>query len=223
MRTKLSAEALGTALLLYLVVGSGIAAEQLTTDPGLRLFAHAIAVGLGLGAIIAMLQTVSGAHLNPSVTIAFWRVRAIDSSQAGGYAAAQIVGGIAGVVLANWSFGEPAIALSSTGRDGWGLIVAEAVVTFVLVLVILALVRTGRAQGVPVAVGAWVAAAVFATSSTGFANPAVTLSRLFTDTYTGIAPGSAAGFVAAQLVAGVMAALAALALYPERETMSATV
>lgn len=222
MRRKLVAEALGTALLLYIVVGSGIAAQQLVGDPGVGLLAHALAVGLGLGVLIAMLQTVSGAHFNPSVTLAFWRLRAIDRSQAAGFAVAQVAGGIIGVALANWSFGEPPIALSSSERAGAGLLAAEAIATFVLVLVIVALVRTGRSRSVPAAVGAWVAAAIFATSSTGFANPAVTLARAFTDTFTGIAPGSVPAFIASQLLAGLLAALAALAFYPERAAETAT-
>ncbi|HEX6287492.1 MAG TPA: aquaporin, partial [Acidimicrobiia bacterium] len=134
MRRKMVAEALGTALLLYIVVGSGIAAQQLVGDRGVGLLAHALAVGLGLGVLIAMLQTVSGAHFNPSVTLAFWRLRAIDRSQAAGFAVAQIAGGIIGVALANWSFGEPPIAFSSSERAGAGLLVAEAIATFVLVL-----------------------------------------------------------------------------------------
>lgn len=223
MRRELLAEGLGTAILLYVVVGSGIAAQELATDPGLGLLAHALAVGLGLGALIAMLQSVSGAHFNPSVTLAFWRIRSIDRAEAVGYGLTQVVGGIAGVALANWSFGDPVLTLSSTERSGLGLIVAEIVATFVLVLVILALVRTGRPQAVPAAVGAWVAAAVFATSSTGFANPAVTLSRLFTDSYTGIAPRSVGAFVTAQLLAGLLAALAAIVMFPDREIESATV
>ncbi|HEX6285844.1 MAG TPA: aquaporin [Acidimicrobiia bacterium] len=223
MRRKLVAEALGTALLLYVVVGSGIVAQQLVGDPGVGLLAHALAVGLGLGVLVAMLQAVSGAHFNPSVTLAFWRLRAIGRSQAAGFAAAQVAGGIVGVALANWSFGEAPIALSSSERDGAGLLVAEAIATFVLVLVIVALVRTGRSQSVPAAVGAWVAAAIFATSSTGFANPAVTLARAFTDTFTGIAPGSVPAFIAAQLLAGLLAALAALAIYPNRAAEPATV
>lgn len=223
MRSSLFAEALGTALLLYVVVGSGIAAQGLAGDPGVMLLAHAVVVGLGLAALIAMLQTVSGAHFNPSVTLAFWRIRAIDRSRALGYGLAQVAGGILGVALASWSFNEPAMTLSSTARNGAGLLVGEAVATFVLVLVILALVRTGRPQAVPAAVGAWVAAAVFATSSTGFANPAVTVARAFTDTYTGIAPLSVPAFVAVQLFAGFLAALVALVLYPDRATEPATV
>lgn len=207
-------EAVGTALLLYVIVGSGIAAEALTSEPGLQLFSHAMAVGLGLGALIAMFQSVSGSHFNPAVTLAFWRAKTIDAATAVGFVTAQVLGAIAGVVAAHVSFHESIVSLSSTLRSGFGLVLSEAIVTFVLVLLIVGLVRTGHSRAVPVAVGAWVACAVFATSSTGFANPAVTLARIFTDTYAGISPGSASAFLVAQVVAGVLAATTALLLYP---------
>ncbi|MGQ0849652.1 MAG: aquaporin [Actinomycetota bacterium] len=190
MNRRVLAEALGTSLLLYVIVGSGIATETLADDPGLRLFAHAIAVGLGLGAVIAVLQTVSGSHFNPSVTLAFWRTRQIEGSEAAGYIAAQVIGAIAGVLAANLSFETALLSISTTARGGIGLVFAEAVATFVLVLAILALARTGRPAAIPIAVGAWVASAVFATSSTAFANPAVTIARIFSDTYTGFPASS---------------------------------
>jgi glycerol uptake facilitator-like aquaporin len=207
-------EALGTALLLYVIVGSGIAAESLTTDAGLQLFTHAIAVGLGLGALIAMFQSVSGAHFNPAVTLAFWRTKTIDGATATTYIVAQVIGAITGVAAAHLSFQKTVVGVSSTARNGIGLVMSEALATFVLVLMILALVRTDRPNAIPAGVGAWVACAVFATSSTSFANPAVTLARIFTHTYTGIAPGSAPAFLAAQVVAGLLAAAAVMLLYP---------
>lgn len=213
MSSRLTSEALGTALLLCIIVGSGLAAETLTSDSGLQLLAHALVVGLGLGALVAMFQTLSGSHFNPAVTLAFWWTGEMDGGESAGFAAAQITGAIVGVAAANLSFGEGAIAVASTSRGGIGEIIAEAVATFVLVLLIQALVRTDRPGLVPAAVGAWIAAAVFATSSTGFANPAVTVARVFTDTYTGIAPGSAPGFVFAQLVAGLAAAVVARTLF----------
>lgn len=222
MTREVLAEALGTSLLLYVIVGSGIAAETLSLDSGVQLFAHALVVGAGLGALIAMLQTVSGAHFNPSVTLGFWRINAIDGPTASGYATAQIVGGVLGVVSANWSFGQGTATISSTARSGLGLAFAEAVATFVLVLLILGLVRTGRYAAVPAAVGAWVACVVFATSSTGFANPAVTVARVLTDTYTGIAPTSIPGFLVAQIAAGLLAALVATSFYPEHIHQEAT-
>lgn len=222
MSKQVLAEALGTSLLLYVIVGSGIAAETLTSDPGIQLFVHALAVGLGLGALVAMLQTVSGSHFNPSVTLAFWRTKTISGTVATGYVAAQIIGAIAGVVAANLSFEAAMVSISTTRRTGPGLVFAEGAATFVLVLVILALVRTNRPRAVPVAVGTWIAAAVFATSSTGFANPAVTIARIFTDTYTGIAPGSAPAFLTVQLIAGIAAAGLAVVFYPEPVPQHAT-
>jgi glycerol uptake facilitator-like aquaporin len=216
-------EGLGTALLLYVIVGSAIAAEQLGSDAGTQLLAHALIVGAGLGTLIAMLQTVSGSHFNPAVTLGFWRTKTVSGVEAGQYIAAQIVGAVVGVAAANLSFEQTPISIATTARNGAGLITAEAVATFVLVRLILALVRTGRSGLVPAAVGAWVAAIVFATSSTGFANPAVTIARMFTDTYTGIAPASVAAFLVAQLAAGLFAAHVAIVFYPARVTQQAPV
>lgn len=208
------AEGIGTALLLYVIVGSGIAAETLGIDPGAQLLAHAVVVGLGLGALIALFQTVSGAHFNPSVTLAFSRTGVLSGVEAIRYVLAQLAGAVVGVIVANLTFDLAAVSVSETAREGPGLVAAEAIATFVLVLLILALVRTGREGAVPVAVGAWIAAAVFATSSTGFANPAVTFAGMFTDTYTGISPASVAPFLAAQVIAGLAAAGAAILLFP---------
>lgn len=206
MRSALVAEGLGTGLLLYVIVGSGIAAEQLGVDPGIQLFSHAIAVGLGLASLIAMFQTVSGSHFNPSVTIGFWRTGAIGGRKALSFVGVQLMGAVLGVALANFTFENDILQISTNARTGLGLTVAEAVATFVLVLAILALVRTGRHSAVPAVIGAWVAAIVFATSSTGFANPAVTTGRIFTESYTGIAPASVAAFLIAQVAAGFAAA-----------------
>lgn len=207
------AEGVGTGLLLYVIVGSGIAAEQLGVDPAVQLLSHAVVVGLGLAALIAVFQTVSGSHFNPAVTIAFWRTTSLGGREGFGYIGAQLVGSVAGVALANFTFEIEILDISSNARTGIGLTVAEAVATFVLVLAILMLVRTGRHGAVPAVVGAWVAAIVFATSSTGFANPAVTIGRIFTDSYTGIAPASVAGFLIAQVIAGFAAASVAALLY----------
>jgi glycerol uptake facilitator-like aquaporin len=215
MTRETVAEGIGTALLLYVIVGSGIAAERLGDDAAGQLMAHAITVGLGLAVLIALFQTVSGSHFNPAVTLAFWRSGAIDGRLAIGYGSAQLVGAVAGVAAANYSFGVGILQASTTDRGGVGLILAELISTFILVLVILALVKTDRAKAVPLAVGAWVAAVVFATSSTGFANPAVTLSRALTDTYTGIAAASVPGFVIAQLAAGILCVPVARLLFPE--------
>lgn len=216
------AEGLGTGLLLFVIVGSGIAAESLGTDRAVQLLAHALVVGLGLAVLIALFQATSGSHFNPSVTLGFWMTRQVTRRTALGYVVAQVLGGIAGVVVANVTFDLPALGVATTAREGLGQMAAEAIATFVLVLAILSLVRTGRAAIVPAAVGAWVAAIVFATSSTGFANPAVTIARTLTDSYTGIAPASVAGFLAAQLLAGLAAARVAPRFDPETEPRTVT-
>lgn len=215
MTRETAAEGIGTALLLYVIVGSGIAAEGLGSDGAAQLMAHAVAVGLGLAVLIALFQTVSGSHFNPAVTLAFWRSGAITGRLAFSYGSAQLIGAVVGVAAANYSFGVGMLEASTTERGGAGLVFAEFVSTFILVLVILALVRIDRAAAVPLAVGAWVVAIVFATSSTGFANPAVTVSRVLTDTYTGIAAASVPGFVIAQLAAGTLSVPVARFLFPE--------
>lgn len=213
---ELGGEALGTALLLYLIVGSGIAVERLSSDGAVQLAVHAIAVGAGLGAVIAFLMPVSGAHFNPSVSIGLVLGDELDRSAVLPYIAAQFVGAVAGVVIANATFGEPAIGLAATARAGLGQPVAEFIATFVLVLLIVGLVRTDRIAMIPAAVGAWVMAIVVATVSTGFANPAVTVARMLTDTYAGIQPSSAVPFLVAQVMAAFAAGACALILFPSR-------
>ncbi len=202
-----AAELLGTALLLWAIVGSGIA---VTHDGPLiaQLFPHAVAVGLALAAIIVMLAPISGAHLNPAVTLAAVLLGHLPRARAASYVVAQVVGGAIGVMIANLTFGLPAVALSVNGRDGIPLIASEAAVTAVLVLLIFLMVRAGRTSGaIAVSVGAFIAAALVFTSSTAFANPAVTLARMLSDTFTGIAPASAPGFLGGQLV-GALSAVA---------------
>lgn len=210
----LSAELLGTALLLYIIVGSGIAAERLSTDGAVQLLLHAVAIGVGLAALIAMFAAVSGSHFNPSVTLGFCLTGAMAPRRAMLYGAVQICGAVIGVVAANATFDESAVALSETDRVTAGASAAELIATFVLVLLILGLVRTERQAAVPAAVGAWITAIVLATVSTGFANPAVTIARMITDTYTGIAPASAPVFLVAELIAAALAAAAAAVLFP---------
>ena len=217
---NLAAEFLGTALLLYVIVGSGIAVERLGQDGAGQLLAHAIAVGAGLAALIALLAPVSGAHFNPAVTLGFWLVRAIPGRGALAYVAAQVGGALVGVAVANATFGEGFLAVSETKRGGIGQPAAELIATFVLVLLILGLVRSGRSAFVAPAVGAWVTAIIIATVSTGFANPAVTLARVFTDTYTGITPASASVFLAAQFAGGALAAAVAVFLFPATDPAS---
>lgn len=203
-----AAELLGTALLLWAIVGSGIA---VTHDGPLiaQLFPHAIAVGLALAAIIVMLSPISGAHLNPAVTLAAVLLGHLPRARAIGYIAAQLVGGAIGVMVANLTFGLPAVTVSGNGRDGVPLVASEAGVTLILVLLIFLMVRAGRSTStIAAAVGAFIASALLFTSSTAFANPAVTLARMLSDTFTGIAPGSAPGFLVAQLVGALFAVVA---------------
>lgn len=193
------AELLGTGLLVALVVGSGIAAQRLSADPGLQLLENSLATALGLAVLILLFQTISGSHFNPVVTL-------VDATLTRGrwgavpvYLGAQVAGGIGGAVLANLMFGIPT-SVATTDRVDAGRLLAEVVATAGLVLTIFVLVRTGRAAIVGPAVGAYIGAAYWFTSSTSFANPAVTVGRIFSDTFAGIAPGSALAYVAAQLV-----------------------
>ena len=202
---RLVAEALGTALLLAIVVGSGIMAERLTGDVALALLANTVATGAGLVALIAIFGPISGAHFNPAVTLVFALKRELSTRIAAAYAATQIVGGVAGVWLAHLMFAEPVIQLSTKLRDGPAQALSEGVATFGLVGVILAGVRF-RPQAVPALVGLYITAAYWFTASTSFANPAVTLARSLSDTFAGIAPVSAPAFIAAQ-IAGALAAL----------------
>ncbi|WP_062464644.1 aquaporin [Demequina soli] len=215
----LGAELLGTALLVTVVVGSGIAAASLSPgDVGLQLLENAIATALGLTVLILMLGPVSGAHLNPVVSLADWFLgrragRGLTLGEVGGYAIAQVLGGIAGAVLANLMFDVPT-AISTTARATGPHLLAEVVATAGLVLIIFALARSGRGALAAPAVGAYIGAAYWFTSSTSFANPAVTVGRVFSDTFAGIAPASVAPFIAAQLVGLAVGVALTLAFYP---------
>jgi len=212
---QLLAEFLGTAFLAIAVVGSGIAAARLSRgDLGLELFESAAATGAALVAIILALGPVSGAHLNPVIT-AVDRLRGgITTPAAVGYWGAQVAGGIGGAVVANLMFALPAVELSRHARSGDGLWLAEVVATFGLVLVVFGLARSGRSALAPFAVGAYIAGAYFFTASTSFANPAVTIARMFSNTFTGIAPGSVPAFVGFQFLGGALAVAALVVLYP---------
>ena len=218
---RTSAEFAGTGLLVAAVVGSGITAARLSPhDVGLQLLENAIATALALGALILTFGPISGAHFNPVVSAVDWWLgrrtgAGLTPGELGGYVVAQVGGAIAGAVLANLMFGLPAVAWSQTRRTGGHLWLAEIVATTGLVLLIVALARSGRAPVAPAAVGAYIGAAYWFTSSTAFANPAVTLGRAFTDTFAGIAPGSAPGFVAAQLAGGLVAVAAVVWWYPD--------
>jgi glycerol uptake facilitator-like aquaporin len=209
------AEFLGTGLLVAVVVGSGIAATERTPDGGLRLLINSTTTALGLAVLILIFAPVSGAHLNPVVTLALRR-----DHETAGLIAAQCVGAIGGAVLADAMFGAQLVDLSSTRRGGARLMLAEVVATAGLVMLIVCLVRTGRTVHAPWSVGAYIGAAYWFTSSTSFANPAATIGRIFSDTYAGIAPGSAPGFIAAELVGGAIGFAAAAFLYPS-DTMTA--
>lgn len=199
------AEFLGTALLVAVVIGSGIAAERLSTDPGLRLLENSVATALGLVALILAFQTVSGAHFNPVVTLVDATLHRGRPADAVAYVVAQVAGAIGGSLLAGAMFGVSP-ALSTHERADGGRLLGELVATAVLVLLVFVLVRTGRSAIVAPAVGAFIGAAYWFTSSTSFANPAVTIGRLFTDTFAGIAPSSVPWFVGAQLVGGAVGA-----------------
>jgi glycerol uptake facilitator-like aquaporin len=212
---RLVAEGLGTALLLVAVVGSGIAAERLSPgDVGLQLFENAAATAAALVAIILALGPVSGAHLNPVVTLADRAYGGVGNVEAAAYVTVQFVGAAIGVVIANLMFSLPAVELSTKARSTGGLWLAEVVATFGLLLVIFGVVRSGRTAMAPLAVGAYIGGAYFFTSSTSFANPAVTVARTLSDSFAGIAPRSVPPFVVAQLAGGALAVVTLRFLYP---------
>lgn len=212
---RLLAEFLGTALLGLAVVGSGIAAARLSPgDAGLQLLENAVATGAALVAIIHAVGLVSGAHLNPVVTLVDATFGGLSWREGAGYVAAQVAGAAAGTVVANLMFDLPVIELSETTRSGSGLWLAEGVATFGLVLVVFGVVRSGRFSAAPLAVGAYIGGAYFFTASTSFANPALTAARTLSDTFAGISPSSAPAFMATQVLGGAVAVAAVRALYP---------
>ncbi|WP_309619771.1 MIP/aquaporin family protein [Salinibacterium sp.] len=204
---RLGAEFLGSATLAAVVIGSGIAAQALSPgDTGLQLLENALATALALPVLILVFGPISGAHFNPVVSLVdsavgmrAWRDTAL-------YIPAQVAGCIVGAVAANIMFEQPAVAWSTTDRLTGAHFLAEVIATAGLILVIFALARSNRASVIPWAVGAYIGAAYFFTSSTSFANPAITLGRMFTDTFAGITPGSAPGFIAAQLLGAAVGA-----------------
>ena len=203
---RLGAECLGTAFLIVAVIGSGIMASRLSPgDIGLQLFENAFATAGALVGLILMFGAVSGAHFTPLVTITDRMLGTVTTRDTGLYVVAQIIGGCLGAMLANVMFELPAIDLSTKHRSSGALWVSEIVATVGLLLVINGCVRSGRASAVPFAVGAWIAGAYWFTSSTSFANPAVTIARTLSDTFAGIAPSSAPMFIVMQLVGTVIA------------------
>ncbi len=221
LRRRLLAEFTGSALLVTVVVGSGIAAAQLSPDDaGLQLLENSTATALGIAVLILLFGPVSGAHFNPVVSLVDWwlgrRSRTgISGSDLLAYSMVQAVGGISGAVLANVMFDRKVIEVATKDRVTTGHLVGEVVATAGLIALIFGLARAGRTALSAPAVGAYIGAAYWFTSSTSFANPAVTIGRMFSDTFAGIAPNSVLPFVAAQLVGGVVGAAVALALYPD--------
>lgn len=213
------AEGVGTALLVAIVVGSGIFAQRLSPgDEGLQLLENSTTTVFGLMALILAFGNVSGAHFNPVVTLADRFLGGIDSRRALAYIGAQVSGGCAGAVLANLMFELPAVEWSTHTRTGEGLWLGEVVATFGLLTVILGVVRSGRTAAAPFAVGAYIGAAYWFTSSTSFANPAVTVARTLTDTFAGIRPASVPVFVVAQCAGALAAVALARFLHPDLPT-----
>ncbi len=212
---RLVAELLGSAFLAALVIGSGIAAQQLSPgNSGLQLLENAAATGAGLFAIILMFGPVSGGHFNPVVSFVDAAFGGLSRRDAVAYLPAQVGGCVLGAVAANVMFSRAAFEISTKHRASLAHFLSEVVATLGLLLVIFALARSGRSRSAPAAVGAYIGAAYFFTSSTSFANPAITVGRMFSNTFAGIAPSSAPSFVAAQIVGGILAIGLVLVLYP---------
>ncbi len=209
------AEFLGSAGLVTVVIGSGIAAQRLSPDDvGLQLLENALATGAGLVALILAFGPVSGGHFNPVITLADRFFGGVSTRQVAVYLPAQVVGGGVGAVVANLMFELPAVSLSTTDRTGAGLWLSEAVATFGLVVLVFALARAGRAAMAPFAVGAYITAAYWWSSSTSFANPMIDVARTLSDTFAGIAPASVPMFLLAQLVGGAAAVAVVALLHP---------
>jgi arsenate reductase len=209
------AEFLGSAGLVAVVIGSGIAAQRLSPDDvGLQLLENALATGAGLVALILAFGPVSGGHFNPVVTLADRFFGGVSNRQVAVYLPAQVLGGVVGAVLANVMYDLPAVTVSAKERSGGGLWLSEALATFGLVVLIFALVRAGRAALAPFAVGAYITAAYWWSSSTSFANPMIDLARTLSDTFAGIAPSSVPMFLLMQAVGGALGVAVVAVLYP---------
>jgi glycerol uptake facilitator-like aquaporin len=212
---RLLAELLGSAFLAAVVIGSGIAAQRLSPgQTGLELLENAAATAAGLFAIILMFGPVSGGHFNPVVSLVDAAFGGLSWREAAAYLPVQVAGCTGGAVAANLMFALPAVNISAKHRASAAHFLAEVIATAGLLLVIFALARSGRARSAPAAVGAYIGAAYWFTSSTSFANPAITIGRMFSATFAGIAPSSVVSFIAAQILGGVLAAGVIKALYP---------
>jgi glycerol uptake facilitator-like aquaporin len=213
---RLLAELLGSAFLAAIVIGSGIAAQRLSPgQTGLELVENAAATAAGLFAIILMFGPVSGGHFNPVVSFVDAAFGGLSWRDAAAYLPAQVAGCIGGAVLANLMFALPAVSISAKHRATPAHFLSEVIATLGLLLVIFALARSGRSRSAPAAVGAYIGAAYWFTSSTSFANPAITVGRMFSDTFAGIAPSSVLAFIGAQIVGGALAIGVIKALYPD--------
>jgi glycerol uptake facilitator-like aquaporin len=215
------AEFMGTAFLVAAVVGSGIAAARLSPgDTGLQLLENSLATGAALLSLILALQPVSAAF-NPIVTLVERALGALTNSETGVLVLAQLLGGALGSIVANLMFGLPAVNVSTQHRSGHGLWLAEVVATLGLLIVIFGTLRAGRTDRVAYAVSGYIVAAYWFTSSTSFANPAVTVARMLSNTFAGIAPSSVGMFLAMQLVGGGLGLLVIRALYPSPAAIAA--
>jgi glycerol uptake facilitator-like aquaporin len=204
MAKRVFAEFLGTGILVTVVVGSGAMAQNLSQDIGLQLLINTVATILALGLLIELIGPLSGAHFNPLVSIIRFALRKLSLLDAFAYIMAQFFGGIAGVMLANVMFSHPAISMSHHARSGFHIWLGEVVATAGLIFVIFQAIAQEKSKFIPILVPAWIGAAYFFTSSTSFANPAVTLSRSLTNTFSGIKPSSVAGFFVAQIIGAVI-------------------
>ena len=218
---RLLAEFVGTAALVAVVVGSGIAAVELSPNEiGLQLLENSTATALGLAVLILLFGPVSGAHFNPLVTAADWLLgrragTGISTPHAAGYLAVQVAGGVGGALLANVMFDRRVVELATKERITTGHLIGEVVATAGLIVLIFALARTGRASLSAGAVGAYIGAAYWFTSSTSFANPAMTIGRMWSDSFAGIAPPSVPGFIGAQTLGAAIGLLLVVTLYPD--------
>jgi arsenate reductase len=212
---RLVAELLGSAFLAAVVIGSGIAAQQLSPgNVGLELFENAAATATGLYVIILMFGPISGGHFNPVVSCVDAAFGGMRWRSAAAYLPAQVVGCVGGAIVANLMFSKAAVKFSTHHRASGAHFLSEVVATLGLILVIFALARSGRGHSAPAAVGAYIGAAYFFTSSTSFANPAITVGRIFSNTFAGIAPSSAPSFIVAQVLGGFLAFVVIKVLYP---------
>jgi glycerol uptake facilitator-like aquaporin len=219
---RLLAEMLGSSFLAALVIGSGIAAQTLSPgDVGLELFENAAATAAGLFAIILMFGPVSGGHFNPVVSLADAALGGLSWRDALAYVPAQVTGCVIGAISANGMFALAAVSISTHHRASGAHLLSEAIATAGLLLVIFALARTKRTGSAPAAVGAYIGAAYFFTSSSSFANPAITVARMLSNSFAGIAPASVGGFALAQLIGAAAGIVAVKSLYPDMASADA--